>query len=453
MTPDELAAIGDGVIGQAAAGEDLEVVVESAVETEVRAWNGDVESFVSAGTQGIGIRCVIGPRQGFAWAGSLDADVVAATLDDARDNARFATPDEAVALARPDGVDPPSIVLAVERAEAVTPQQKIDLVLQLEAAVLAAHPAIVGTESVDYSDGSGASALVSTTGIRVAWAETMCSLSTFTLAGDGDDITTGFGFSLARCFEDLDPDIVVRDAVDRAVRMQGAVPCATGRTTVVFDPWVTAQFLGVVAESFSGTEVARGRSMWADRLGQTIAAPTVTLIDDPTRADRYGATRFDGEGLAARPTTLIGNGVAHAFLFDTYSARAVGAAGARSTGSAVRSGFKSTPSAGAQAVALTPGDRSPADVIGAVDSGIFVGEVSGLHSGVNPVSGDFSVGIEGLMIRNGELAEPVAEVTIASTVPKMLGAVIAIADDETPMPLDACGVTLAIADVTVSGRS
>lgn len=450
MSPDELVALAERVVDRAVADEQIEVVVEASTETEVRAWNGGIESFVSSGTRGIGIRCIAGPRQGFAFAGSLDADVIDETLAAARDNARFASPDDAVGLAAPDSVAPPAITLSSDALASVSPEEKIELVLEVEAAVLAAHPAIVGTESVDFSDGRGATAIVTSNGIVASWVETMCALSTYTLAADGDDVTTGFGFSLGRDLSELDRDAVVRDAVERAVAMIGAASCATRRTSVVFDPWVTAQFLGIVAESFSGTEVARGRSMWANRLGESIASPQVTLVDDPTRPDRYGATLFDAEGLAARPTTLIAGGVASAFLHDTYSARLNGAV---STASAVRSGFRGTPSAGAQAVALQPGTASGADIISAVGDGIFVTEVVGLHSGVNPVSGDFSVGIEGRVIRNGALAEPVSEVTIASTVPRMLAAVIEIGNDHTPMPLDACGVTLAIADLSLSGST
>ncbi len=340
MTPDDLLIVADRVVAQAASGEEIEVIVEASTETEVRAWNGDIESFVSSGNQGVGVRCVLGPRQGFAWAGSLEADVIEAALAEARDNARFASPDEAVGLARPDGVQPPDLDLTASGLASMTPRQKIDLVLTAEAAVMSAHPSIIGTESVDFSDGFGSTAVASTTGIRAGWSESLCSLSAYTLAGEGDEVTTGFGFSLGRDPDELDTEAMVADAVGRAVRMLGAAPCATGRLTVVFDPWVSAQFLGVVAESFSGTEVARGRSMWADRIGESIAADGVTLVDDPTLDDRFGASPFDAEGVATRPTTLIADGMASGFLHDTYSAAV---AGARSTGSAVRAGFRGTP--------------------------------------------------------------------------------------------------------------
>jgi PmbA protein len=203
-----------------------------------------------------------------------------------------------------------------------------------------------------------------------------------------------------------------------------------------------------VAEAFSGSEVLKGRSFLADRVGERIAPAGFTLFDDPTDPMWLGASVFDAEGLATRRNAMVVDGVVAGFLHDTYSANALGAAG---TGSAVRSGFASTPSAGAHSIVISPGSQTPAEILRSVSTGVYVTEVQGLHSGVNPVSGDFSTGIEGRVIRGGELAEPIREVTIASTLQRMLTDIVAIGSDLTVMPMEAAGLTLAIADVTLSG--
>jgi PmbA protein len=146
---------------------------------------------------------------------------------------------------------------------------------------------------------------------------------------------------------------------------------------------------------------------------------------------------------------LFGDGVVRSFLHNSYTGRR---AKARSTGSAVRGGYSSTPGVGAQALTLAPGSATQAELIGKVERGLLVQDVSGLHSGVNPVSGDFSTGAEGLMIRNGELAEPVREFTIASTLQKMLHDAIAVGNDQEWLPMNAAGVTLVVGDVTMSGE-
>jgi PmbA protein len=230
--------------------------------------------------------------------------------------------------------------------------------------------------------------------------------------------------------------------------MLGARKPPSGRFTLVLDPWVTAQVLAIVGETLCGDAVVKGRSMFADRLGDQVAAGSVTLVDDPTDAAAFGATAIDGEGLATRRNVLIDGGGLAMFVHDAYSARR---AGVRSTGSAVRRSFKATPEVGCPALTLVPGRRDQAALVASVGDGILVQEVAGLHSGVNPVSGDFSTGAEGLRVRNGEVAEPLREFTIASTLQRMLLDIEEVGSDLEWLPMSAAGVSLVLRDVTVSG--
>jgi PmbA protein len=446
---DELLAIADRIAGWAADGEQVEAVVVHSRDTHVRAYEGEVEQLSSAESQGVGIRVVRDHRQGFAYAGSFDADVLAETLAEARDNAAFGTPDDALGLAEPDGVPVADLDLWRDDLPTLPAERKVALALELERAARAGDPRIVGVEEADYVDSVSASAVVTTTGIRAAGRETSCYLSTYVLAGDGDETQTGFGFSVGRTADDLDVAAAARDAADRGTRMLGATKPQTARLTIVLDPWVTAQLLGIIGAPLSGEAVLKGRSMFADRLGDQVASTLVTLIDDPTDARAFGATQTDGEGLATRPNVLLEGGVLRQFVHDSYTGRRLGAA---STGSAVR-GFKSTPTPGTMALSLAPGEGTLADLVSAAGDGILVQEVIGMHSGVNPVSGDFSTGAEGLRIRGGALAEPVQEFTIASTLPRMLHDVTAVGADLTWLPMGAAGVSLVIGDVTVSGAA
>lgn len=445
---EELARLGDRVVAQAVAGEQIEVVLVNSAETEVRAWEGEVESFASATAHGVGIRVVLEDRQGFAHAGSCDPSIVAETLAAARDNAAFGTPDEFVGVAVPDGVEIPDMDLYRPELAEVSPERKIDLALELERAVRAGDSRICGVESADYVDSVSVGAVVTTSGIRSVGRDSSCYLSVFSLATDGDDTQTGFGFSVGRGIDDLNLPEAADDAVERAVRLLGAGKPATQRTTVVLDPWVTAQFLGIVGSTMSGEAVLKRRSLFADRLGETVASPLFSLTDDPTDADAFGAGETDGEGLATRRNDLVSAGVLQKFLHNSYTGRRSGTA---STGSAVR-GYASTPGVGCMALVAAPGSASPAELIAGIDSGVLVQGVSGLHSGVNPVSGDFSTGAEGLHIRDGELADPIREFTVASTLQRMLLDVVAVGNDLTWLPMSAAGVTLVVADVTVSGE-
>jgi len=443
----ELLDLCERVVGWAVAGEQIEVVAVHERETEIRAYEGDLESLTAAESQGIGVRVVRDGRQGFAYAGTLEPDALAETLADARDNLTFATPDEHCGVAEPDGVEP--AVLDIHRAALVDhpTDAKVAMALELERRTRDADPRIVGVESAEYADSVTETAVATTTGIRAATRETGCYLSAYSLAESGGETQTGFGFSVGRQPDDLDVGRAAADAVERATRMLGATKPPSARLTVVLDPWVSAQFLGIVGGTLSAEMVQKGRSLFADRLGEDVGAGVLTLVDDPTDPAAFTATATDGEGLATRRNVLIDGGRLERFVHNSYTARRAATA---STGSAVR-GYASTPGVGVQAVAVAPGDHTPAELIAGIDDGLLVQGVSGLHSGVNPESGDFSTGAEGLRIRHGEVAEPVREFTIASTIQKMLHDVAAVGNDLEWLPMTAAGVTLVIGELTVSG--
>ena len=450
---DDLLELASSVVAQARPGEGMEVYVTRGTDTEVRAYEGEVESLTSADSSGVGVRVLVdgseGSRVGFAWAGSLDPDVIVATVADARDNARFATPDPDVVFAEPDGVAAVDIDLWDDGVASTPMEKKVALAVELERATRAADPRVRQVSSADYADSRVEVALVSTTGISSSRRRTTAFLSVDAIAGEGADTQTGTGFSVGRGPGDLVADEAMDDAVLRATRLLGAEKAPSARCTVVFDPRVASTLLAVVASALSGEAVVKGRSFFAGRIGESVASAAVTLVDDPTDARAFGAASHDGEGLACRRNVLISDGILRMFVYDTVSARR---AGARSTGSAVRGGFAGTPGAGCRALVLEPGSHGHDEILAGIGEGLYVQSVTGIHSGVNPVSGDFSVGAEGLMITGGALDRPVREVTVASTLQRMLQSVVDIGNDLRWLPGTAAGQTLAIADMQLSGE-
>ena len=350
----------------------------------------------------------------------------------------------------PDGVEAVPVDLWDEGLAAVPTARKVELALALEAQARAADPRIRQVDAADYGDVASESALVSTTGIRSSSRKTSGYLSVGVIAGEGEGSQTGGGYSVGRGFDGLDPDQACDDAVTRAVRLLGATKGPSGRSTVVFDRRMATTLLSIVSSALSGEAVAKGRSFFAGRIGESVGHPGLTLVDDPTDPRAYGAAAYDAEGLACRRNVLIDSGVLQGFLYDTVSGSRAGVA---STGSAVRGGVAGTPGPGCRALTLAPGPEGYDEegVLAAVGEGLFVQSMTGVHSGVNPISGDFSVGAEGLMIRDGRLAEPVREITVASTLQRMLLSLVAVGADVEWLPSIAAGQTLAIGDMQVSG--
>ncbi len=412
----------------------------------VKVFGGGVESYTSAETHALGVRVIAGGRVGFATAGSLDPDVVQSTLDDARDNADFSQEDPCVALAEPDGVEATPQDLWSDDIATLDAPTRIERALELEQLVLAGHPSVTGVRSAAWHDSASEFAYAASSGLSAFERGCAASLSVSALVADGDRVQSGYAGDVVRHLEELDASEVARRAVERGVRMRGSVKPDSARVAVVFEPRMAVTFWGIIASLLDGDSVSKGRSPFGDRLGQRIASGAVSIVDDPTRPESLAAASHDGEGLATRPNELFVDGVLKGFLHNSITGRRMGTT---STGSALR-GPRSLPSVGAQALVVRPGSGTLDDLVGSVSHGIFVNSLTGLHSGVNPVSGDFSVGADGLMIRNGSLAEPINELTLASTLQRMLANVAAVGADAEWLPSgDRCS-SIVIDDVSMS---
>lgn len=443
----ELLDLAARVVAQGRGGEQVEVYASRGRSTSVRAYQGAVEAFTQATSAGIGVRVVVDGRQGFASAGSLAPDVVATLLDEARDNAAFAQPDDANGLAASDGVAAPVFDLWRDDVAGRDADWKIAQALELEARVRDADARISGVRSASYGDSTSEGAIVTSTGIAISGRGTIASLGVSALAKDASGTTTGAGSTFGRSTHDLDPAKAAADAVRRATELLGATKPSTGRITIVLEPRLAATLVGLVAGMVSGAAVLKGRSLFAGRVGEQVASPLLTLVDDPTDVRSLGADSHDGEGLACRRVPILEAGVLQGYLHNTYTARRMGTT---STASAVR-GARSTPGVGPAALAMQPGSGTAAELVAGLDHALFVTSMSGLHSGVNTVSGDFSVGVEGLIVRRGAFAEPIREATLGSTLPRLLAGITAVGADLEWQAGGTGAVTLVIEDVTLSG--
>lgn len=447
MKSDDLLKIARSVADQAVGGEEIDVMVGRGRSTTVRAYDGDVESFTSAGSDAIGIRVISDHRQGFASAGSLDPEVISETLAEARDNVAFGEVDEFNGLATPDGVEAVFHDHWNEDLLALGAEEKIEIALDIERRVRSGHPEITGVRTAAWSDSAGEAAYAASNGIAVSEVGASCSVGVQALAERDGETQIGGGGDAARSLDALDQDKVVADAIERSTRLLGATQPPSARMPILLEPRLALTLLGIVSGMVDGESVTKGRTPFADRLGEMVASPLLTLTDDPTNPDSIAATSWDGEGLACRRNVLIGEGRLETFLQNSYTGRRMATA---STGSALRS-TRSLPGVGAQVLIIEPGTRSLEAIMAEIGTGLFVNSFAGLHSGVNSVSGDFSVGADGIMIRDGALAEPVREITVASTIQKMLGNIGEVGGDAEWSSSGDQGASILINDVSVSG--
>lgn len=444
----ELADLCTRAVASARDGEDVEAYGSAGQRTQVRVRGGEVESLTFADSRGVGVRVIIEGRVGYAYAADPDEDDVVELVRSARKSAGFAEPDEGNALPALVAVEPvPGIFRGT--ATGVETSRKVSLALEMERAAVAVHPEVRKVESAGYGDSVSRVAIASTKGGPLEYARTDSWATVGTLAERDGETQTGFSLALAREIDELDWEAAAREAAVRAARLLGGTKPRTERMAVILDPVAAASFLSVLAGALSAESVLKGRSLLATRVGEEIAGRSVTLLDDGRLEEGPAVAPFDDEGVSTARTSLVQEGTLRGFLHNTYTALK---SGQRSTGNAGRGGYRTVPGVSPSNLFIAPGERSPEELLSEAGRGVYVQEVSGLHSGANPISGEFSVGATGLRIEDGALSSPLREMTIASTLLDVLRGVVAMGNDlRFPLGGGLGAPTVLVSEMTIGG--
>jgi PmbA protein len=405
---------------------DAEAWSEGSRSREVRVHAGEVESLTEASGRGVGIRAWIGARTGYAYGTDLSEAGLAELAEAAVGAARVADEDENSAAPEPSG-EPPEIDGLRDPAVASTETAEvIELAKRIERVALDRDERITGVEEVVYVDEDGDAAIATSRGVSGSFGSSVAYSFLQAMATQDSEVQTGLGFGVGRSPKSLDAEEIGTEAGDEAASMLGATKPKSRTCPVVLSERVTASFAGFIGGAVSADEVQRGRSPFADRLGEEVASAAYVLADDGIDPDGLATAPFDGEGTPRGRTPLIADGKLLAYLHDSYTARR---GDARSTGNAARSSYRSPPSVSPSNLVLEPGQLTLAQLLERAGDGVYITEVAGLHSGVNPVTGRYSVGASGRTISGGELAEPVREFTIAGDLLGTLAAIQAVGSE------------------------
>lgn len=432
----------------ASGASDAEAYASEDRGREVRAHGGEVESLTAATKRGIGVRAWVGARAGYAYDTDLSDGGIEALAARVVELARVADEDEFAGPPAPS--EAPRLALIDPAVESRSTAEVVELALTVERATVDADPRVAAVEQAVYADSAETVAIASSTGVEGEYRASSCHAYVQALAEGEAGRETGFGFGLGCGPDALDPEAIGVEGAERATAMIGAVKPASRSCPVVLDPTVAASFVAIVGRGLGAGAVQRGRSPFAGRLDAAVAGEALTIHDDGLDPAGPSSAPFDGEGVPRRRTPLIEAGVLCGYLYDTYTARRDGAS---STGSAGRTGYRSQPSVAPSNLVVATGELGFEELLRQVEDGVLVTDVAGLHSGVNPVSGAFSVGASGRAIRGGELAEPLREFTIASDLVSMLGAARACGSTARWVPFGGSVSTppLLIAEMTIAG--
>ena len=409
--------------------------------TGVSVREGRVEDVESAESGGIVLRVFLGERS--ASVSTNVPDAPAEVAGRALAMARAAPPDPLGGLAPKDRLARDVRDLDLHDATELSFDD-------LTAQALAAEEAALAVSGVTKSNGAGfgrtigATALVTSHGFAASYRATSFSLSASVIAGEGEAMERDYDFDARRHRGDLRGAAEIgAEAGRRAVARLGGTPVESGTVDVVFDPRVARGLVGHLLGAINGSSVARGTSFLKDAMGEAILPDHVRVCDDPFVPRGLASRPFDAEGLAGVPLDLVEDGILRHFTLDGRAARQLSL---DPNGRAARAGSGTRPSS--SNVTLHAGPHTRDGLIGGIADGLYVTEMIG--QGVNLVTGDYSRGASGFRIRNGELAEPVTEVTIAANLKDMFARLLVANDVTTRFAVNT--PTLAVEGMTLAGR-
>lgn len=444
-----LLEIANDAIQQAldAGATDAECTIAEGEEFSVQVRRGEVETIKQAASRGMGLRILVGSYTGSSYTSDLSPEGVRHMVAQAMELAAVTTEDPFAGLpeASDFGAVAGDLGLYSSDVEGLDPAVKIEIARCAEDAALKFDARITNSDGGSFDSQLGRRVFANSRGFAGEYRSSYCSVSASAVAKLGDQMERDYWYHSARRFTDLEkPDYVGRRAAERTLRRLGSVKMETQRVPVIFEPRVARSMMGHIFEAIEGRSVYRQSTFLAGKLGETVAARGVTVIDDGTIPGLFGTQPFDDEGIPTRRTPVIEKGVLKSYLLNTYSARKLGL---KSTGNASR-GITGNAGVGHGNFYLEAGTRTPEELIASVPNGFYVTELIG--SGVNVSTGDYSRGAAGLWIRNGELAFAVSEVTIAGTLQQMLMTMEVGNDLEFRGSVAA--PTLYIPEMTVGGR-
>ena len=412
--------------------------------TEVQVRLGALEDVARSEGEEIGLRLFVGTRSASVSSSDLSTGALAALVERAAAMAREAPEDPDAGLApqekllrgetpdmdADDGADPSPVELK-ERA------------LAMEEAARSV-PGITNSEGAGVSAGRSVVALATSHGFCRGYTTSGYGAAASVIGGEGAGMERDSASHSVRHYADLDaPETIGLLAAERTMKRLNPVQLASGKMPILFDPRVGGSLIGALLGAISGPGIARRTSFLLGREDELLFDSSIVIVDDPHRPRGLKSRPFDGEGVATKASRLIDGGRLTGWLLNAASARQLGL---ETNGHASR-GIGGAPGVGATNVHLEPGAITPAGLMADIKQGLYVTEMIG--SGVNPITGDYSRGASGFIIRDGVLAEPVAEITIAGNLVDMFRALVPANDLEHRRAVNV--PTLRVDGMTVAG--
>ncbi|WP_026840342.1 TldD/PmbA family protein [Citrifermentans bremense] len=405
--------------------DGYEIFVSQSRDLSIEARQGQVDAFRAAEPFGVAVRLKVGNGLGFSYSTSMEPAALAMMIYGALVAARMQTQDPGYTLAAPATSYPELPWLYDPELPVVDEELKVARVLELERLVLAADPRVKRVRKCSYGESVYSSFIRNSLGLEKGYRGSYVTCSASAVAEERDDAQSGWDFAFSPSFSGIDIEAVAKGAGSKATALLGARNIPGMRCPVVLDNHVAAGIVELLAPSFLGEAVHKGKSLFMGKEGEQVFSELVTLHDDGLLLDGMGTAPCDGEGVPQQDTPLVTGGVLQGFLYDSYWGKK---AGKSSTGNAQRGGIKGAPRSGANNLMIDPGEASLETLLAGVERGVLITEVMGMHT-ANTISGDFSVGASGFYLERGEILYPVKGMALAGNLMHLFKGVDQVGSD------------------------
>lgn len=405
--------------------EEAELYYARGGEFQLSSLKGEIENYNDATFSGVYFKGLKSGKIGASYAETLSGETAEMLVNEAFENYSIASGGDVYYLYDGSGEYPEFDGYTGEfRTQPV--QEKIDKVLALERNALEYDRRIIMAPNCSIADTWMEVFIVNTLGLDKHYRADGGYAVIVSLAGENGDKKTGFSFALARTPQELDVEALGMSASKKAIDQLGAGKIKSGKYKVLFKNDVFGQLFGTFMGMYSAENVQKGLSLLAGREGEKIASDKLTVYDDPLLSISPNSRPFDDEGVPCQKKAIIENGTLKTFLYDLKTAAK---AGVQSTGNAIKGSYRSKPTIAPVNTVIEAGRKSYAELVEALGEGIIVTSLSGLHSGANPISGEFSLGANGFQVKNGKVHTPLEQFTISSNILNIYGGIVEIGSD------------------------
>lgn len=429
--------------------ECYELYYQAEESTSVGIFQMEVEQFNAATEGGVCFRCVADGKMGYASTQELTEREALRLVDAALDNARTLETTDPVFLGQ-GGQE----YEAVDRPDCPDPstEELIEAALDTQKALYAADPQVIDGTQAETLRQRLQIQICNSQGLDLRYENNIAGVVAVAVVSDGTQMSNDFQLRLGD-LDTIDRQALAAKAVSAALTKLGGEPAPTGSYPVVFDPKAMADLLHTFSGIFSARQAQKGLSKLAQAEGTVVAAPVVTIVDDPFHPESPMPIPFDAEGSPTHRKTVVEGGVLNTLLYDLETAHKAGKA---TTGNASKAGFNSPVGISPFSMYLAGGDRAPEELLAMAGDGVYIDAVTGLHAGANPISGDFSLQSQGCLIRGGQKTDRVKAFTVAGNFYDLLKNITAVANDaHLPMPMGVTAFgapTTLVQGLTIAGK-